>query len=54
MLTVYRITKLMGEAFKIHAQALIGYDDPSSARSGSPETSIPPHNIRPLELQAAY
>jgi hypothetical protein len=49
---VRRITKLMGEAFKIHAQALIGYDDRS--RSGSPETSIPPHSIRPLDLQAAY
>ncbi len=54
MLTYCSITKLMGEAFKIHAQALIGYDDPSSARSGSPEASIPTQHIRPLELQAAY
>lgn len=27
MLTDYRITKLMGDSFRLHSQALVGYED---------------------------
>ncbi len=32
----YRITRLMGESFKLHAQALVGYvDDPEASSNPS-------------------
>jgi hypothetical protein len=30
-----RITKLMGESFKLHSQALVGYEDAIASCSGS-------------------
>jgi hypothetical protein len=54
MLTYFRITKLMGEAFKIHAQALVAYDDPAAAQSGSPSPTLPNSHLRALEMQPAY
>lgn len=49
------ITKLMGEAFKLHSQALIGYEDAMSSRSGSPTPSIAAQPVRVLpEMQTAY
>jgi hypothetical protein len=51
------ITKLMGEAFKLHSQALVGYEDAAlSAQSGSPEPSLnnTQQHLRVLEMQPAY
>ena len=52
-LTRDSITKLMGEAFKLHSQALVGYEDAMSTHSGSPTPSMAPH-VQPLEMQTAY
>ena len=50
MTTVFTsITKLMGESFKLHAQALIGYEDAVMAEAeaermrSSPDATIAPH-----------
>lgn len=50
---VWGITKLMGEAFKLHSQALVGYEDAMSSHSGSPTPSMAPH-VQALEMQTAY
>jgi hypothetical protein len=44
----------MGEAFKLHSQALVGYEDAMSSRSGSPTPSMATNGVRVLEMQAAY
>ncbi|EON69491.1 hypothetical protein W97_08751 [Coniosporium apollinis CBS 100218] len=51
---VWGITKLMGEAFKLHSQALVGYEDACSSRSGSATPSMTPQVVPALEMQAAY
>ncbi|KAF1982474.1 hypothetical protein K402DRAFT_340348 [Aulographum hederae CBS 113979] len=51
---VWGITKLMGEAFKLHSQALVGYEDTMSSRSGSPTPSLSTQHVPMLELQTAY
>jgi hypothetical protein len=51
---VWGITKLMGEAFKLHSQALVGYEDAISSREGSPTPSLAPQPVQVLEMQAAY
>ncbi|KAF2452615.1 putative transcription factor TDA9 [Lineolata rhizophorae] len=51
---VWGITKLMGEAFKLHSQALVGYEDTVSSRSGSPTPSMTSQPVQVLEMQAAY
>ncbi|KAF2087790.1 hypothetical protein K490DRAFT_65070 [Saccharata proteae CBS 121410] len=51
---VWGITKLMGEAFKLHSQALVGYEDAMSSRSGSPTPSMPAQPVQVLEMQTAY
>lgn len=38
------ITKLMGEAFKLHSQALVGYQDSAA----SPEQALEPMPIKGL------
>jgi len=47
LLTCYSITKLMGESFKLHAQALTGYEDAMVAEAeqklGSPTPQLQPH-----------
>lgn len=49
LLTFYSITKLMGESFKLHSQALIGYEDAVMAEAeaermrSSPDATIAPH-----------
>ncbi len=49
MLITHRITKLMGDSFRLHAQALIGYEDdiensdvstPSMISQGAEEDSV--------------
>ena len=42
---VTSITKLMGESFKLHAQALIGYEDAMMAEhnAGTPTPQMAPH-----------
>jgi hypothetical protein len=44
----------MGEAFKIHSQALVGYDDSVTAQSDSNSPTIPTSHLRALEMQPAY
>jgi hypothetical protein len=54
---VWGITKLIGEAFKLHAQALGGYETSLLTKSrphSDSNKSLPPHNISALEMQAAY
>ncbi|KAF1978770.1 hypothetical protein BU23DRAFT_448390 [Bimuria novae-zelandiae CBS 107.79] len=51
---VWGITKLMGEAFKLHSQALVGYEDAMSERSGSASPSIAAGGVQVLEMQMAY
>lgn len=51
------ITKLMGEAFKLHSQALVGYEDAlSENRSASPTPSMAAaaQHVQALEMQTAY
>ena len=55
-LTSDRITKVIGESFKIHAQALIGWEDSVAPPNGDAEVS-PSISQRPIEtlgLQTAY
>jgi hypothetical protein len=40
MLTVVRITRLLGESFKIHAQALSGYDDALASGASTPPVAL--------------
>ena len=49
------ITKLIGESFKIHAQALVGYEeaDPSNAEADASQ-AIGARPADALEMQAAY
>ncbi|KAI9713071.1 MAG: hypothetical protein M1820_001056 [Bogoriella megaspora] len=51
---VWGITKLMGEAFKLHSQALVGYEDDMQSHSGSPTPSMTSHRVEALEMQTAY
>jgi len=44
----------MGEAFKLHSQALVGYEDAMSERSGSPTPSLAAQHVPVLDMQAAY
>lgn len=48
LIIVFSITKLMGESFKLHSQALIGYEDAVMAEqqnggSITPTAVIAPH-----------
>lgn len=54
LLTLSSITKLMGEAFKLHSQALVGYEDAMSERSGSATPSMAAGGVQVLEMQMAY
>ncbi|KAF2788286.1 hypothetical protein K505DRAFT_255856 [Melanomma pulvis-pyrius CBS 109.77] len=51
---VWGITKLMGEAFKLHSQALVGYEDAMSSRSGSATPSMATGGVQVLEMQVAF
>ncbi|KAL9049132.1 MAG: hypothetical protein Q9162_007373, partial [Coniocarpon cinnabarinum] len=54
---VWGITKIIGESFKIHAQALSGYEDSLTSPDGDGQRVSPPLDARPLEtleMQAAY
>jgi hypothetical protein len=44
----------MGEAFKIHAQALVAYDDPVTAQDEEDSPKLPAAHLRALEMQPAY
>ena len=43
----------MGEAFKLHSQALVGYEDAMSSRSGS-ASPLAAGSVQVLEMQMAY
>lgn len=51
---VWGITKLMGESFKLHSQALVGYEDAMSEHTGSPTSSMAQNGVQVLEMQVAY
>jgi len=40
MLTITRITKLMGDSFRLHSQALVGYEDDIEASDVSTPSMI--------------
>jgi hypothetical protein len=44
----------MGEAFKLHSQALVGYEDAMSERSGSPSPGTLARHVPVLDMQTAY
>lgn len=46
------ITKLMGESFKLHGHALVGYED--ALVSGVSSPSLASRGVEILEMQAAY
>lgn len=41
LLTCNRITKLMGESFKLHSQALVGYEDSLRVAKDQPIHPMP-------------
>lgn len=41
----YRITKLMGESFKLHSQALIGYEDSLRVAKDQPIHAVPTKSL---------
>jgi hypothetical protein len=47
-----RITKLMGESFKLHAQALVGYEDSLLASKDQPLQPMPTKGL--ASVAAAY
>ena len=52
LMRICSITKLMGESFKLHGQALVGYED--ALVSGVSSPSMAGRNVDLLEMQAAY
>lgn len=55
-LILCRITKLIGDSFKLHAQALSSYDD-SAVANNQNARKIPntkPPVVEALEMQTAY
>ena len=49
-----RITKLMGESFKLHAQALVGYEEAVASGTSISTPTMSSQGIEPLEMEAAY
>jgi hypothetical protein len=41
----YRLTKLMGESFKLHAQALVGYEDSLQVAKDQPLHPMPTKSL---------
>ncbi len=52
--SVNRITKLMGESFKLHAQALVGYEEAVASGTSVSTPNMSSQGIDPLEMEAAY
>jgi len=52
--SVNRITKLMGESFKLHAQALVGYEEAVASGTSVSTPTMSSQGIDPLEMEAAY
>lgn len=50
------ITKLIGESFKLHSQALVGFEDSQGQHDGNMQQNgmSTPVGVRPLEMQTAY
>jgi hypothetical protein len=52
---LYRISKTMGESFKLHAQALIGYVDEINADGlGAMPTMPPMQDHQMMAIEATY
>ena len=49
-----RITKLMGESFKLHAQALVGYEEAVASGTSVSTPTMSSQGIDALEMEAAY
>ena len=45
------ITKLMGESFKLHSQALVGYEDAVPSQSGTTTPTMSSHVPPELEME---
>ena len=48
-----RITKLMGESFKLHSQALVGYEDAVASGSNATTPTMSSQGVE-LEMDAAF
>ncbi len=48
------ITKLMGESFKLHAQALVGYEEAVASGTSVSTPTMSSQGIDALEMEAAY
>lgn len=46
---VHRISKLMGESFKLHSQALVGYEDEIMPDPSDEMAPLPDQGLMPLE-----
>ncbi len=57
LIQVYRISKLMGDSFKIYSQALVGHEDDLGQRP-SPGTSTPTMSsqgvVESLEMESTF
>ncbi|KAI9824999.1 MAG: hypothetical protein M1819_000628 [Sarea resinae] len=51
---VWGITKLMGESFKLHAQALVGYEDAIASGSGASTPSMCLQGVGELAMETSY
>ena len=53
-LTLHSITKLMGESFKLHAQALVGYEDAVASRSSSGTPTMSSQGVQELDIETTF
>jgi len=51
---LYSITKLMGESFKLHSQALVGYEDAVTSGSGASTPTMSSQGVGQLEMGITY
>ena len=49
----YRITKLMGESFKLHSQALSGFEDAVPSGSGATTPTMSSHGVD-LDMDSSF
>ena len=51
MLIIYRITKLMGESFKLHSLALVGYEEDAVSGSSGSTPAMSSQAAQELDLE---
>ena len=52
--TLNRISKVMGESFKIHSQALVGHEDDVVTRSSASTPTMPSQGMVDLEMENPF